>query len=185
MLDNPAPTLWQTLQPDEKAAVVRRLVVDQTMTYGQAATELGTTRLAVAGVAHRNKIKSPYVQPGAGHAPGSAGGQANAKRRAALKAQDKRLVPVHRAHKFVVPPVPEIAPDRRPPRTDVWNALPGTEPRRLSQHHAGQCLWPIGADDQPFMFCCEPAKDGPWCPAHRKIAYRPLPAPKFNGRKTA
>ena len=87
-------------------------------------------------------------------------------------------------------PQPPYAPRPKPPRPKPPRAMrpraaavpqpawPG-EVARVEDLRPRSCRWPIGdplADG--FSFCGHPAENGPYCEAHRQVAYLP-------GRKAA
>lgn len=58
--------------------------------------------------------------------------------------------------------------------TDPWQPLPDTTPLTLAQTTDHTCKWPLG-ETAPWTFCGQPATEGrPYCPAHCRIAYRPI-----------
>lgn len=179
MTDNQQP-LWITRTPDDKRQAVRELVETHGATYRQAASALGTSRESIAGVIERARrapgqaiIKSRNPE---GAPPGSqwfiTRGLDPAARARPKPKKDKSK---HAGfHKFIaMPGLPSPAAEP-PARTDVWAALPGSNPVAIEDHHAG-CRWPIGLD-RPFGYCNQPTRDGSvLCTGHHAIAYRPVP----------
>ena len=167
---------WTARNNEQKREAVRELVQGEGLTYSAAATRLGTTRLAIAGVVERSRrTPHPIVSSSGqkyGGARGAAGGKVFAQKTAAAKARERKK---HAGfHKFVA--LPQLAVDPEPgiARADAWLPLPGSCPVPLEQHTNG-CRWPVGAD-LPFLYCNDPvAGEGPYCAAHNAIGTRPLP----------
>lgn len=182
---------WQDLDKEAKGALIRPYIEDQMLSYSQVAAIIGVSRVAIAGAADRNNISSPYSRGARPNTPGSKGGTATRARLKGSIAAARRNAPgkiptaPQRPNKFVATYIPEDVIDRRPPKPGAWLALPGTDPKPLGDHKAGQCIWPIGSDDEPFRFCCAPLDPkGTYCPTHRAMAFKPTPALKLKGRKT-
>ena len=183
-------TNWQELDRAQKGNLIRPYIEEQQLSYSQIAAIIGVSRVAVAGAADRNNIKSPYsrgVRAGIGHA----GGAANKARASGSVAATRRNAPgkiptaPRRPHKFVATHIPEAIVDRRPARPDAWDALEGTTPRPLHEHQAGQCLWPVGPEDGPALFCCADVDPkGVYCTAHRALSYKPTPPLRLKGKKS-
>ena len=87
-----------------------------------------------------------------------------------------RALPQVKAKRVTLPPLPINGPvltsDTKLLKSAAWLALPGTEPKALTDLGANECRWPIG--ENPTLFCgC--ATEKLYCPAHAAIAYRPFP----------
>ena len=94
-----------------------------------------------------------------------------------------KRIPQVKAKRVTLPPLPinrpDIIADGGPGRPGAWLALEGTTPIPLHmlgdaprEGHVNTCRWPIG--ENPTLFCgC--ATEKTYCPAHFKMAYRPLP----------
>jgi GcrA cell cycle regulator len=52
-------------------------------------------------------------------------------------------------------------------RSEVWHALPGTEPVPLTDRTG--CHWPIGADS-PFLMCNAEIESGVYCATHNRTS---------------
>ncbi len=172
-------TRWQRLTPEQKQEEVRELVAGQGLTYSGAAELLGCSRVAIAGVVERSLRSPKPIRSSSGlknqkGVKGAAGGGRTAKTKAAKKAR-ARAKPKHAGfHKFVALAIPEDAIERTPARQDVWEALPGSTPVPIADHHDG-CRWPVGPD-LPFCYCNEAVTgDKVYCAAHAAIAYREPP----------
>lgn len=175
MTTEPNPTAWASLDRHGKGELIRPYIEDLKLSYSQIGKILGVSRVAIAGAADRNRIKSPFsrgVQPKGAQGPAA---QAARKRLIDGKPPKPGKQPT-RPH--VKPPTPDL------PLAPAWLPLPGTTPRPLEQHRTGECLWPVGQN--PTLFCCADVKDdGNWCPTHRALGYKPRQPPAFNGRKHA
>jgi hypothetical protein len=159
---------WSDLTPQEKQDAVRHAVQTEGLTYGMAAAQLGTTRLAVAGVIERTKKSANPIVSRSG-----AGNNAVKARRPPKK--QKFLPKAKHAGLRSYISLPHLPIDQAAPaRTDVWSALPGSTPVSVDDYTGG-CRWPIN-EDRPFRFCGEPVEQGPYCPQHHHIAYKPLPS---------
>lgn len=128
-------------------AMIARLVeLWPMMSAAQIAVELGISRNAVTGKAHRMQIKKPKIaQP---RIPGDR----RKKQRPLL-----RIVP--RRTEKLRPAAPAAAPEPCPLHLDLLD---------LS---AGDCRWPYG--EGPFTFCGRPTEAGSYCAAHAAVAFRP------------
>ena len=134
---------------------------------GKSATEImnalggDVTRNAVIGKVHRLKLPG-RMDPRAGSNP--------------PKPKKPRPVPMAKAKRVTLPPLPINGPvltsDTKLLKSAAWLALPGTEPKTLTDLGVGECRWPIG--ENPTLFCgC--ATEKTYCAAHAAIAYRPFP----------
>ncbi|HKR88600.1 MAG TPA: GcrA family cell cycle regulator, partial [Phenylobacterium sp.] len=48
---------------------------------------------------------------------------------------------------------------------------------------AHMCKWPIGDPlEAGFTYCGRPAADGPYCPGHAQVAYKPGAPPPLRAR---
>ena len=182
------PPQWGLLSAQEKTERVREQVVTLGRTYSAAAEALGTTRHGIAGTINRAALTDNPIRSSSGlknqkGAKGAAGGGRTAKTKAAKKAR-ARTKPKHAGfHKFVALAIPEDAIERTPARQDVWEALPGSSPVAIADHHEGACRWPCG-ENRPFFYCNEPVKaDSPYCSIHSALAFREPPPRKDNGRR--
>lgn len=178
-------TRWQALTAAEKTAEVRQAMAEG-KSYAQAAEALGTSRVAIAGVIERSRRSPDPIRSSSGlknQKKGEAGGKTRAAAKAASKAR-VRAKPKHAGfHKFVALAIPEDAIERTPARQDVWEALPGSSPVAIADHHEGACRWPCG-ENRPFFYCNEPVKaDSPYCSIHSALAFREPPPRKDNGRR--
>lgn len=155
--------IWRDHTPEQKIEAVRELVERQGLTYSAAATQLGTSNVAVAGVVNRAKTKGRPISANSGkgfgkrHGKGDAGGKATKAKFRALKGREAAKAPVKLA-----PPTSEA----------TWAALSGSHPVPLANHTYG-CRWPCG--ERPFLSCNEPVAGGPYCPAHSAMAFREVP----------
>lgn len=178
-------TRWQALTAAEKTAEVRQAMAEG-KSYAQTAEALGTSRVAIAGVVERSRRSPDPIRSSSGlknQKKGEAGGKTWAAAKAAKKAR-ARTKPKHAGfHKFVALAIPEDAIERTPARQDVWEALPGSSPVAIADHHEGACRWPCG-ENRPFFYCNEPVKaDSPYCSIHSALAFREPPPRKDNGRR--
>lgn len=178
-------TRWQALTAAEKTAEVRQAMAEG-KSYAQTAEALGTSRVAIAGVVERSRRSPDPIRSSSGlknQKKGEAGGKTRAAAKAAKKAR-ARTKPKHAGfHKFVALAIPEDAIERTPARQDVWEALPGSSPVAIADHHEGACRWPCG-ENRPFFYCNEPVKaDSPYCSIHSALAFREPPPRKDNGRR--
>jgi GcrA cell cycle regulator len=139
---------WTT----ERIAVLKNRI-DAGLSCAQIAREIGVSRNAVIGKAHRlglSRFKSPVGQPGA----------------VPSKVVRSRKVTQHRILRAL----------RRVPQLEVAE-VPGDCPNRCSllELQPWHCRWPIsdpGAED--FGFCGNNPVEGlPYCAAHARLAYRP------------
>lgn len=171
---------WTTLTADEKHAAVRQAIQIEGLTYKEAAERLGASRVAIAGVVERStrreggRIESTRKAPKPAPKK-SRGGEAATRQRLVQLARARRGI----ANKFVAAAVPVDTQDFTPPRPDAWEALPGSNPKRIEDYHRG-CRWPVG--EAPVLFCSEPT--GPehvYCPTHRAMGIKPI-APKAQRR---
>lgn len=186
MNDLTQPT-WKELDQAAKTKALRHLIEERHLPYSKAAKILGTTRSALVGHASRHKI----LNPGLAHLKPSERANSVIARRAKLApkkvkapSEPKSRPPTKKPHKFVVADISEAIIDRRPPNPTAWNALPGTSPVPLALLREHTCKWPIGADDQSFLFCGEHTKEhSPYCPAHDAMAYKPALVLKLKGKK--
>lgn len=105
---------WSTLTHAERVEKTRALVA-RGLSYNEIGRQLGTTKNAVYGLAHRQKIVAVNPQ-------GPATVNAQNTKFAALKAP---------------------APLPLPPE-NYWLPLPGSTPVAVADHHKGQCRWPVG-----------------------------------------
>lgn len=150
---------WNSLTREQKGDLLAPLIQDHGLSYGAIARQLGVSRTAVAGAAHRNGLISPYT-PGANSGVGG-----------------RRLKGVTFSR---IAPTQPIAPpgafvDRTPLKKDAWLPLPGTAPKPLEHLAPHDCRWPLGTD-HPHSLCGQPAEDGKvYCAAHAAMAYRPRP----------
>ena len=113
-------------------------------TYSQAAIALGTTRLAIAGVANRARIV-----------------------RAAAVNPPRLPRRKHQGLERFTPLLGNIV-QAMPEKFGAWEALPGSSPTDLD-HRTG-CCWPIGPG-KPFLYCNEPADDTErYCSIHTRMS---------------
>lgn len=160
---------WSTLTPAEKQITVRQAIQIDGLTYAQAAAQLGTTRTAIAGAVERSKRSTSPIVSNSGQ-----GNNAVKRRRVAKKQTLKK--PHAGFHKFVAPPGLPAPAEAVAVRSDAWDALPGSSPVAIEDHHEGFCRWPCG-QDRPFTYCNEAVKvDSPYCPGHSALAFREPPA---------
>lgn len=61
----------------------------------------------------------------------------------------------------------------RPVDMAVFRPLADGERYRLTDRPAFTCAWPVDGEGADTFCCGEPAKDGPYCVAHRRMAYVP------------
>lgn len=132
--------------------------------------EMGRSRNAIIGAAHRNKVALKRVIPEAERVqrfgtPGSLRpGKGN--RRAKRPASGFNAWPGDR---------PGGSQERKPARLPKM-ADPVVEPRRVHFSKLGprQCRYALwGHEDAPSMlFCGHEVKSGAWCPAHRALVYQ-------------
>ena len=180
-------TAWKDLTRQQKGDVIRPMIEEQQLSYAQIGKLLGVSRVAIAGAADRNHIKSPYSR-GVPKGIGYAGGAANVARKKSDAARKLRKPTKPRPTVSAVRPLPSLPlidlPPKAPWNPDAWLALPGTTPIALHETTDRTCRWPIGTE-MPFSFCGAPATPGkPYCATHNALAYKPMPERQFNGRKT-
>lgn len=153
-------TEWDALTREEKGALIKPLIELHGLTYSAIAKQIGVSRVAIAGAAHRNGLESPY-SPGANGKKG--------QRRLKTSEPKSRIAPTQP----IAPPDAFI--DRTPIKPKAWEPLPGTTPKPLEDLGHHDCKWPIG-HDHPLSFCGQPAApDKIYCDAHAALAYRPRP----------
>lgn len=157
---------WSALSAADKATAVRQSIEIDGLTYSQAATIHGTTRVAIAGVASRARDKGQRMFKPITLKPAKPRSRPNpaVTREKAAKAR-------HQGFNAYVPldePIPAI--DATPLKPGAWDALPGTTPVSLDDRTG--CCWPIGRGS-PFLFCNEPrGEHHHWCDQHVKIGTR-------------
>lgn len=185
---------WKQLTPAQKADLIRPFIVEQKLSYSETARQLGISRLAVAGAADRNGIKSPLSKDapeGRGHAGGHAHMMRTAPERAERRKEQIETVAKKtngtaiRSNVRPIPALPLGTDIKAPPvKASAWDALPNTTPV-TSEHNHG-CTWPIG-ESSPQLFCGAEvtAAKGSWCPVHRKMGYRPAPPIKLKRKEPA
>ena len=165
----PAP--WSSLTAEQRRELVRELVERKGLSMSQAGEVVGSNRNAIAGVISRSKkTAEPIVMK---NGPGrSAQALDNRLAVEAEKPRPRKLAPKpERLPPIVEPPTP---PQPFTARPGAWEALLGSSPVALEQHVNG-CRWPIGPDDQPYLFCNESTLTGQvYCPAHTTLGTRPL-----------
>lgn len=183
---------WSALSPDDKIKAVRALVIDEALTYSQAAQRLNISRVAVAGVVDRSKSRPPGLRIDIPPERVLFARQQSARRAYTEHAKkikpnntkpkkvkpskpSKLSKPKHQGfHKYVALRIPENAIDRTPAREDVWHPLPDSRPVAI-EDHVNACRWPIGLD-HPFRYCNEETKPGsPYCVGHSAVAFRDPP----------
>jgi GcrA cell cycle regulator len=141
-----------------------RVLWAQGLSAAQIAVELGEpvlSRNSIISKANRTPGFVRRLNPTAGSGPVRVKG---------------RPVPMPKAKRVTLPPLPINGPvltsDTKLLKSAAWLALPGTEPKSLTDLGAHECRWPIG--ENPTLFCgC--ATEKLYCAAHDAMAYRPLP----------
>lgn len=153
-------TEWTALTHEQKRDLLRPLIETHGLSYGQIARQLGISRTAVAGAAHRNGLVSPYNPGNNGHN--------NGPRKLKTSAPKSRIAPTQP----IAPP--DAFVDRTPIKPKAWEPLPGTTPKSLEELGNHDCKWPLGA--APHSFCGQPAAPGKiYCDVHAALAYHPRP----------
>lgn len=138
---------------------------------------LSAAQIAVAlgePILSRNSIISK-----ANRTPGFARRMDPTAERGPKRVKKPRPIPMAKAKRVTLPPLPINGPvltsDTKLLKSAAWLALPGTEPKTLTDLDVNQCRWPIG--ENPTLFCgC--ATEKTYCDAHAKVAYRPFPVAK-------
>lgn len=179
---------WTSLTREQKGALIRPYIEIEHKSYAQIAAILGVSRVAIAGAADRNKIKSPFAKSGATR--GQAGAQAKHRRAAADKSVKAKRPdkpgpvpkPAPRPKQFVENGLPV---DGKPIDHANWTTLPDTDPRPVEDHREDQCRWPV---DTPYgtWFCCAPVlANKHYCAVHHERGTRPAPPIRLRkGTKT-
>jgi GcrA cell cycle regulator len=140
---------------DDRVAAVTQLWAAG-LSASQIAAQLGVTRNAVIGKLHRLGLL--------GSRPRS-----DATRR--ITSRPRAPSPRRRARRPKLATSPPCAEPEGPGEVD-----------RLERLGPRQCRWPIGdprAED--FSFCGRRTETGPYCPAHRAVAFRPAPMAAADG----
>lgn len=140
-----------------------RVLWAEGLSAAQIAVELGEpvlSRNSIISKANRTPGFARRLNPTAGSGP--------------VRVKKPRAIPQPKAKRVTLPPLPINGPvltsDTKLLKSAAWLALPGTEPKTLTDIGADECRWPIG--ENPTMFCgC--ATEKLYCPAHAAIAYRP------------
>ena len=163
--------IWTELTPAQKQDAVRQAVRAEGLTYAAAAERFGVSKNSIAGV--MNAIDG---RKGKKRRPPARANRGNKEPRPARKIPP-RLNAFSR-----LPSEESLPPDLVPVSGGAWEALEGSSPVVIADHHDG-CRWTIGAD-LPFLYCNEPVKAGsPYCPVHSARAFREPPPRKDNGRR--
>lgn len=150
---------WSTLSKAEKGALIRPYIEEQLLSYSEIARIVGTSRVAVAGSADRNDIKSPL--------------QGDAARKPRTKRPRKQGVKYSRIAPTQPIALPTDLVDKTPLKAGAWTPLAGSAPKPLHDLEQHDCRWPLG--DVPFSFCGELAAAGRvYCAAHAALAYKPI-----------
>lgn len=161
----------RTERAKANAEALRPLLEEQGLTYTAAGKRLGLSRGSVAGLADRHSIKtlSAFSSPskeGINYVT-----HINAKQQRAEKKRQKK--PHQGIAAFTPLDAPAAVPDTTPLRSSAWLPLPGSAPKRLSEHRTGECLWAVA--ENPFRFCCLPVAEGkPYCSMHFAMGNRPV-----------
>lgn len=138
---------------------------------GKSCTEigrfLGVSRNSVIGKVHRMGLDPRRgVQVQNGLAP---------KRFPAKAKPTPRVRVISDRQTFTQPEEP------RPPRVIIgdaaWEPLAGSNPRPFTERPPLTCRWPV---TDALMSCCLPAPEGPYCPAHERMAHPPKPVDRRN-----
>lgn len=149
---------------EQRAAIVEAFYVDGE-SAGQIAARYQVSRNTIIGLAHRHGKK-------AGHAA-----KAAAAPRPRQAKPPKPAKPLPRAWHFQAGKPATIRPARRDPLPAA--PLPSA-PRRIPilPLGSGECRFAVTSHDAPatdHLFCGLPA-DGPYCPHHARLAFRPAAA---------
>lgn len=167
-----------------------RSLVSEKLSSSQIAARLGISRNSAIGRIHRLKL---VLAAGAGkHVPkgratkAATGQPRRAPRRKLIAGieQIKLSQKPKAAPKPVTPPpaqVPATIPTFRT-RDDYFLPLAGNEPVSLIDLQADQCHWPVNGLYGSAPIYCGRDADGPYCTAHRRIAYTPAPPLKEKPR---
>lgn len=147
---------YDALSPEDKIALVKKLIEQERMTYDLAADFIGGTRNMIAGLVYRNGIKSKNKP----------GGNLRYKKLAKKVKQPKPAM----AAKSTQTPDRVIKPKTYRPlsQVEMWSPLPGTNPVSLMASRDGMCRWTVGR----HSFCGQPGF--PFCERHAAMAYRSI-----------
>lgn len=152
-------------------------IVESGAPFAEAARQLGCSKNAALGRAHRLGFKQPS----------GAGERNNRLASRAYKsgvAMEPRAKPKPAKPKLIVCGNNTVLekPEGHAPKTPesfnpkAWEPLPGTEPVTIMGLRSSSCRWPVdlqGAAEQHY--CNGLAFDGRYCTTHAKLAARPLP----------
>jgi GcrA cell cycle regulator len=138
--------------PEEREDLLRKLFAEG-MSFGMIAKELGLSRNAVIGKAHRMGLKgrkvSAYCLP-----------QPPRERIVGCGTKGHRAV-----ERIALPPLPEF--------TEL--VIPFSQRKTLNELEPIHCRWPVGDPSKPDFFFCGADKHGsfPYCSFHCARAFEP------------
>ena len=175
-------TSWHLLTPEQKREAVREAVEQGGLSYSQAASVLGCSRTAIAGVVERSTRTANPIRPSNPQGTTVAKQQKAARKRAALQIVQEKARRARAAANTQKPKPPSFgtiagvlpaAPmEERRAYDYAWVALPGASPVALERHKDG-CRWPIEAPGEVDRFCNEPTDGGRYCAVHHAMGTRP------------
>jgi transposase-like protein len=175
-------TEWTSLSAEQKAALVRRSIETDGLSYAEAAKRHGTTRVAIAGVVSRARDRGERMhKPVLTRKPKNRSNDAITRQKAA---KAKVVKQKHQGFaKFVALAIPVEAVDSAPLKPGAWAPLPESQPVPLVNRTG--CAWPVEVEGKT-LFCNLPhLTHAHWCPAHVITGTRPVVVgtPKRHAKK--
>jgi GcrA cell cycle regulator len=167
---------------DEQEQLLRKMVSERKLTSSQMADELGKSRNAVIGKAHRLCLrpigkKKRWEQSTAPRPPRPKGEGGITQR---INGRRERTAQRLANHAFTntAKLVPEPAPESATEPVAVEFVVPLAQRCTLFQLNDHTCRWPVGDPGTAgFYFCGGEQIEGlPYCAGHCRIAYRPVPS---------
>lgn len=137
------------------------------LSYATIGAQLGCTRSACIGYAHRNGVEQPSwkIQQAASRVAARVPRPPRAPKPAppprAVKPRSEKVVRMLLLDKF--------------DRHDAFRPLPNTTPATLMARTG--CCWPVGEDEGGHLFCDEPNSGLTYCPTHLALKFVP-PQPR-------
>ncbi len=151
---------WEQMTIEQRKAAVAA-GVNELRSASFIAKQLGTTRNAVLGLAHRRGVKMVPKEPAQPNADGKVRVR---KPRPPRPPRERKPQPV-----AVKREAPAMVEDTAPVvNVAAWAVLPGSTPLMLHECTDKHCHWPVYGEGEPKLFCAEPVANTKrrYCAAH-------------------